>query len=53
MGKMFRDRGSYKSSEVVALFVLSFFSSGFLFFMLAMMNRIIKWVVGYFGWGSS
>lgn len=44
MARMFRERASIKSSEIVALFVLSFFGSMFLFLTLAMIKTILDYL---------
>jgi hypothetical protein len=46
MARMFRDRGSFKSSELIALFLLSFFGSSLMFLFLAMFKRLLDLIFG-------
>ena len=46
MARMFRDRGSFKSSELLALFLISFFGSALMFLFLAMLKRILDLIFG-------
>jgi hypothetical protein len=45
----FRDRGSYKSSEVVALFVLSLFGGALLFLLCVLVDWFLR---TFFGIGT-
>lgn len=45
MGKSSR-RASFKTSEVIALFVLSFFGSMFFFMVLSLLRPVLDWIFG-------
>lgn len=42
----FRDRGSYKASEVLALFVISLIGGMFLFAICAAVDYLIRHIMG-------
>jgi len=42
----FRDRGSYKPSEITALFVLSVFGGAFFYFLCVLVDWFLQTVFG-------